>query len=112
LSLFRGREEIGLMTLIILAFGDGSATLTGLYFGGQPLPWNRRKSWTGTLCFVAIAAPIATLIYWAEARPAVPLATVALIATCTTAVCAVVESIPSRWNDNLRVGATAAIMGA
>jgi len=112
LSLFRGREEIGLMTLIILAFGDGSATLSGLWFGGQPLPWNPRKSWTGTLSFVGCATPLATLVYWSEARPTVPLATVAAIAACTTLVCAIVESLPSRWNDNLRVGATAAIMGA
>lgn len=112
LSLFRGHEEIGLLTLVVLAFGDGSATLGGLLFGGKPLPWNSRKSWTGTVCFVACAMPLATLAYWGEARPTVPLATAATIAGLTTVACAMIESLPSRWNDNLRVGTTAAILCA
>jgi phytol kinase len=112
LSLFRGHEEIGLLTLVVLAFGDGSATLGGLLFGGKPLPWNPRKSWTGTLCFVACATPLATLAYWGEARPVVPLTTACTIAGLTTVTCALIESLPSRWNDNLRVGTSAAILCA
>jgi len=111
LSLCRGREEIGLMTLVVLAWGDGSATLGGMLLGGRPLPWNPSKTWAGTLCFVACATPIAALVYWGEARPTVEFGSALLIALGTCAVSAVVESVPLRMNDNLRVGATAAILG-
>lgn len=51
LLLLPGEAEIGLAVLGILALGDGAATLGGLRLGGRRLPWNPRKSWTGTLCF-------------------------------------------------------------
>ena len=36
--------EWGLMILIVLAFGDGSATLGGLLIKSPKLPWNQKKS--------------------------------------------------------------------
>jgi phytol kinase len=111
LCIFRGREEIGVTTLAILAFGDGSATLGGLLMGGRPLPWNRRKSWAGSLCFVVFGAPLAMVIFWGEARPAVSWETAALIAAGATTAAAIAESLPVRINDNLRVGTTAALVG-
>jgi phytol kinase len=111
LGLCRGREEIGVMTLAILAFGDGSATLGGLLLGGAKLPWNQRKSWTGMACFIVCGTVMATLTYWGESRPGIPFATAALIAAGTTIPAAFMESLPVRINDNLRVGATAAVLG-
>jgi len=111
LTIFRGREEIGVMTLAILAFGDGFATLCGMKFGGQRLPWNPAKTWTGFACFLACGTPLATLIYWGEARPTVSLITAAVIAAVTTLTAAIMESLPFKLTDNLRVGATAAIIG-
>jgi phytol kinase len=112
LWLFRGREEIGVMTLAILAFGDGSATLGGLLFGRRGLPWNPRKSWTGSLCFVICGTVMASLVYWGEARPAVEITQVLLVTGGATLAAAIAESLPVRINDNLRVGVTAAVMGA
>jgi dolichol kinase len=112
LCICRGREEIGVMTLAILAFGDGSATLGGLTLGGPSLPWNRRKSWAGSLCFVVFGTLLATLAYWGEASPSISLGTSALIAGGATLAAALAESLPVRLNDNLRVGATAAVIGA
>jgi dolichol kinase len=111
LSLLRGWEEVGVMTLAVLAFGDGSATLMGLMCGGSPLPWNARKSWIGSLSFVLVGGVMATLVYWGEARPGVGWSLAALIGFTTALTAAVIESLPVRLNDNLRVGTTAALMG-
>jgi dolichol kinase len=112
LLLLPGRAELGVMTLAIVAVGDGSATLGGLYFGGRRLPWNGRKTFTGLVSFCVGGTVMATLVYWGEARPAVPLQTAFLCAAFSTAAAAIVESLPLPWNDNFRVGATAALVGA
>ncbi len=106
-----GRSELGLMTLGIMALGDGSAALGGLAFGGRRLPWNRRKTWTGLVCFVTVAAMMSTLYYWIEARPGVPFGVALAIAGTAAITGAIVESLPIRSHDNLRVGTTAALTG-
>jgi phytol kinase len=112
LCLFRGREEIGMMTLAILAFGDGSATLGGLTLGGRPLYWNPRKTVTGLSCFLIIGGLMATVVFWGEARPAITWTQAALIGGGTTLAAAIAESVRSRINDNLRVGVVSLIVGA
>lgn len=111
LSLLRGREEVGVMTLAILAFGDGSATLMGMLCRGRPLPWNPRKSWIGSLSFVLLGGFMGMLVYWGEARPVVSWSLAAAVAFSSAGVAALAESLPMRLNDNLRVGTAAAIMG-
>lgn len=110
LLLLPGEAEIGLSVLGILALGDGAATLGGLRLGGRRLPWNRRKSWTGVLCFCFGGAALATLLYWGEAVPRVSLLTAFLSVLPATLAAALVESLPLRSNDNLRVGATALVV--
>ncbi len=105
--LFPGQLEIGMAVLAIIAFGDGSATLGGLLLRGPVLPWNREKTWAGSLCFLLGGVPMAALFYWGEARPGVPW-DVALLCAGTAAVAsAIAESAYSRINDNIRVGVTA-----
>jgi dolichol kinase len=111
LLLFSGRAELGLMTLQILALGDGSATLGGLTLGGRRLPWNRNKTFSGLLCFTLVGSLAATYSFWGEVRPGVPVGTAFLICG-TAALCAgIVESLPIRSNDNLRVGTSALLVG-
>jgi dolichol kinase len=111
LVMFPGRAELGLMTLQIIALGDGSATLGGLMLGGQRLPWNRRKTFSGLLCFTVVGTLAATYSYWGEARPGIPILTAGLICGAAALCAAIVESLPIRSNDNLRVGLTALIVG-
>ena len=111
LLLLPGRAEIGLMTLQIIALGDGSATLGGLMLGGRKLPWNRRKTFSGLFCFAAVASIASTYSYWGEASPGVSVGTAFLICSITTLCAAVAESLPVRTNDNLRVGLTSVVMG-
>lgn len=111
LFLLPGRSELGLMTLGIMALGDGSAALGGLAWGRRRLPWNRRKTWMGLISFVVVATVMSTLYYWIEARPGVPFGVALLIAGVAALMAGIVESLPIRSHDNLRVGTTAALTG-
>ena len=111
LLLLPGRSELGLMTLGIMGLGDGSAALGGLAWGRRRLPWNRRKTWVGIISFVVVATVMSTLYYWIEARPGVPLGVALSIAGTAALMAAIVESLPIRSHDNLRVGTTAALTG-
>lgn len=111
LLLFPGRAEWGLMTLQILALGDGSATLGGLMIGGRRLPWNPKKTFAGLFCFTCVGAIAATYSLWNEANPGISIG-IAVAISATAALCAgIVESLPIRSNDNFRVGMTALVVG-
>src|SRR5262249_46189988 len=44
----------------VLAAGDSASNLAGRRLGkGNPLPWNRAKSWAGAVAFFAAALPVA-----------------------------------------------------
>jgi dolichol kinase len=123
LILFAPRVEVAFLVLGVLAFGDGSATLGGMLFGHKRLPWNPKKTIVGTACFLLIGTPLAAFLYgmetrnlWATAYPSLACATQPVafgvaftMAVVTTLAAAIAESLPSRTNDNLRVGVAAAI---
>lgn len=109
--LLPARAELAMMTLGIIAIGDGSATLGGLWFGGRNLPWNTRKTISGLLCFCICGTFVASIIYWGEARPGVSWQAAMLCASIATVAAAFVESLPLPWNDNFRVATTAALVG-
>ena len=111
LILLPGRSELGLMTLGVVAFGDGSAALGGKLFRGRRLPWNRRKTWAGLACFVLAGTLGASFNYWVDARPSVHYVTAFCIAGVAAVAGAIVESLPIRSHDNFRVGVTAALTG-
>ncbi len=108
--LFPGQLQIGMAVFAIIAFGDGSATLGGLLLKGPTLPWNRQKTWSGSLCFLLGGVPMAALYYWGESRPGVSWNVALLCAGTAAVVSAFVESVSSRINDNIRVGVTALLM--
>lgn len=106
--LFPAHVELGVVVLAILAFGDGAATTIGMIVGGPRLGWNQAKSWAGTLAFVLVSGPLAAFLYWHEANPTVPPATALTIGLSAAIAAAIAESLPSRINDNIRVGLAAA----
>src|SRR5438105_2876429 len=89
---------------VILAFGDGSATLAGLAMPIAKLPWNRDKSWGGFIAFILIGGAAAYGISRFFGSPA----TNAIVAAVL--VSAFVESLPLGLNDNITVPAAAAAM--
>ena len=116
LYLLPSQAEIGLTVLAILAFGDGSATLAGKLLGGPKLAWNSQKSWSGLIAFLVVGGSMASLVYWgetyfnAESQDPCP-GFLASVMCCSAVVLAsaIVESIPSKINDNIRVGITALV---
>lgn len=108
LLLFPGQLELAFLVLAVLAFGDGAATFGGGLLGGASLPWNQEKTVSGTVTFLLCGTLMGAVIYWGEANPAVAFSDALLIAGLTTSAAALAESLASRLNDNIRVGATAA----
>ncbi|WP_166819972.1 diacylglycerol/polyprenol kinase family protein [Thalassoroseus pseudoceratinae] len=110
--IFPQAAQIGMAVLGILAFGDGCATLGGQLFRGPRLPWNGDKSWSGFFSFIVMGTLVAALWYWGETWFNVEAAEyrqvsflTALAVTGSAAlVAAIAESLPSRLNDNIRVG--------
>ncbi len=109
LLLLPKHAELGMLVLCVLAFGDGMATTCGLLLRGPALPWNQAKSWAGTIAFVGFGGYLSSLAYWAESQPR---ASWPIALTCgfsAAVVAAFAESLPSRVNDNVRVGIAAAV---
>jgi dolichol kinase len=92
----------------ILALGDGSATLIGRHFKCRELPWNRHKTYVGSISFVIFGALGAyILLRWM--LPELD-ATAAMAAAAKTALlAAIVESLPLKVNDNVSVAVTSAV---
>ncbi len=95
--------EFTLIVLVILAFGDGFATLGGMLIGGPKLFWNRDKTWAGLLSFWTVGTLMATIVYHGELTD-VTWRTAVLFGAGVAACAAVAESLPLRFNDNFRVG--------
>ncbi len=107
---FPRRPDIAASAWGILACGDGMATLVGLRFGRHPLPWNREKTWEGSITFVVAGGGAAVLLAWwtSPAISPVPPAWFILAGPLLAAVtAALVESIPIRLEDNFSVPAIA-----
>ncbi len=99
--IFNWHLEIAAVAWVILAFGDGSATLIGRAMPIAPLPWNREKSLGGMLAFIfvgGIAAGITALLFHAPPLIAVAIATI---------ITAIAETLPLGLNDNITVPAVA-----
>ena len=109
--LLPGRSELAMMTLGILAFGDGSAVLGGKLLQGPRLPWNINKTWAGLGSFVVAGSMAAATYYWMEARPSVGFLMAMAIAAPAAILGAIAESLPIRSHDNFRVGIVAALTG-
>lgn len=106
---FPAAPELAAVVLVVLAFGDGSACVVGSQVGGRRLPWNRDKTWAGTAAFVVVGGALATLAYRGEADPDSAWLAALLCGGGAALVAAVVESLPVRLSDNVRVGFTAAV---
>src|SRR5215210_3680867 len=94
---FNWHIEMAAVGWVILAFGDGFATLIGRALPIAPLPWNRIKSWGGFLAFVVGAGAAGVGIAMFFGAPSFALVAAAVI------VAAIVESMPLGIDDNVSV---------
>jgi farnesol kinase len=110
LVVFPSHAEFAMVVVILIGLGDGFAYVCGKRFGRKKLPWNREKSWAGTIGFIVFSAPLASLAFWMEAQnPDVPYLLALSCCTIAAVAAALAESWPTELTDNLRVGLTAAI---
>jgi uncharacterized protein (TIGR00297 family) len=90
----------------ILAFGDGMAAIIGILWGRSKLPWNRRKSWAGSLAYWFFgAAGAAALLVWTLTFQGREIALPFLVTAAALAAlfAAALESQPQGLDDNLTV---------
>ncbi|MEA2463163.1 MAG: hypothetical protein QOJ98_910 [Acidobacteriota bacterium] len=100
---FRHHLHYAAIAWVMLAFGDGIATLAGKWMRIAPLPWNRDKSVGGLLAFVlAAAAGGIAVAYWLDYRAP-------FVVLLTAIVAAVVESLPLGVDDNVTVPFASAV---
>jgi uncharacterized protein (TIGR00297 family) len=109
--IFPNRLDIAAAAWAILAVGDGMATIAGRHLGWGAIPWNRNKSYAGTLALFICGGLAGSLAAW-WCRPNVtptPDMWFSLAAPLAAAlVAAFVETIPTRLDDNLSVPGSAA----
>ena len=110
---FPSRLDIVAVAWVILAVGDGTATLVGHQATtSRRLPWNPDKSVAGTTAFIVFAGIAAVALAW-WVRPSVtppPIAFTLLAPLAAAILAGFVESIPVKLDDNLSVPATAAVV--
>jgi uncharacterized protein (TIGR00297 family) len=99
---FNWHIEIAAIAWVILAFGDGVATIAGRRVPIAPLPWNRAKSWGGFLSFLAAGSAAAVGIALLYGAPPI------IVVLAAVLVSAIVESLPSGIDDNVTVPLAAA----
>src|ERR1051325_4601460 len=87
---------------VIMACGDGLATLIGRAVPLARLPWNGEKSLGGSIAFLIFGGVAALLMARLFDGPAFWAVAVAVVAA------AVAETVPLRLNDNVDVPAAAA----
>ena len=109
--IFPHRPDIAAAAWAILAVGDGMSTIVGRAIGGRPIPWNREKTWAGSIAFVVFGSLAGvTLAWWCRdaVNPPPPL-WFCVTAPITAALCAAAaESLPIRLDDNVSVPVAAA----
>lgn len=101
--LFRERLAFAAIAWVLLAAGDGVATLAGKAFPLARLPWNRDKSLGGFLGFLAFGYPAALAVaFWMGYREP-------LVVLWATLAAAIAESLATQIDDNLTVPFVSAV---
>ena len=90
IGLLRNNPLMIISLILILSLGDGLATLLGKRYGKYSLPWNRNKTFEGTIGFIIGGIPALLLLQ-------TPVTLIVLI------VSAFVESLPIKIDDNLTI---------
>ncbi len=107
-------SPIGIVALMLMCGGDGLADVFGRRWGSIKLPWNKEKSWAGTLGMLVGGWIFSVLILWIfissgvfTSHLYVYLPAISMISF----VGALVESLPLRDIDNITVTLSAVILG-
>lgn len=107
---FWNHLEVAAAVWGILAFGDGMASVVGMSVGRRNLPWNRRKSWAGSLAYWLFGtAGAALLLWWTVSHPLgtggrpIEVGFVVAVSALAALFAAALESLPQGLDDNIGV---------
>ncbi len=107
---FRDSLHIAASAWMILAVGDGMATLAGMTMGGRKLPWNSEKSVAGSLAFVAFGTLAALGAWLFVGADRITYFSPFVIVASAVFVAAIVESLPLNVDDNLTIPVASAFV--
>jgi hypothetical protein len=93
----------------VFTAGDGLSAIAGRVIRGPSLPWNRRKTWSGSLTFL-VAATTATLLLLRVDRASVGWVGAWVIAAAASLGGAAVESLDLPLDDNYSVIVVAGVV--
>lgn len=115
LTLFYWYETpIGITALMLMCGGDGLADILGRRFGKTPLPWNRRKSWIGSLGMLLGGWSLTLMIlavFTLAGKWVQPLSSLLPAISLISFGAALIESLPFQDIDNLTITLTALVLG-
>ena len=86
----------------VFTAGDGLSAIVGRALGGPTLPWNPRKTWTGSLTFL-VAAGAALSVVLRLAQSPLGWERILSLAFSASLAGAIVESLDVRLDDNYSV---------
>lgn len=106
-------SPIGMTALMLMCGGDGLADILGRHFGKAKLPWNRKKSWIGSLGMFFGGWLLALGIHAFYAMIGIfPIHPITLfIITFISLGCTIVETFPWQDVDNITVTLVAVLLG-
>ncbi len=107
-------NPVGIVALMMVCGGDGLAALVGKQYGKLKLPWNKKKSWVGSLgVFVGgwiLSAFVLAIFVAAGVFPS-PFGSYLTGITLVSLACTLVESLPFEDIDNITITLAALIIG-
>jgi phytol kinase len=112
--LFWLETPTGIVALMLVCGGDGMADIIGRRYGERKLPWNKKKSWMGSLWFFIGGWVLTMLVLWAFVQAGVfpgPPNAYLLAVTLVALAATLVESISPKDIDNLTIALTALLVG-
>src|SRR5208337_3351984 len=100
--LYRNHLHIAAAAWTIMALGDGMATVLGEALRGSALPWNRQKTWPGSISF-AVAGTVGAYLLTRWIAPEIAPHRTLMVCAAASLLGAVFESLPILLDDNVTV---------
>jgi len=107
-------SPVGIVALMLVCGGDGLAALMGRRYGKIKLPWNKNKSWAGSLgVFLGgwVLSAFILVVFAAAGVFQAPFTSYLRGITLVSLAGALVESLPLEDVDNLTVTLAALVLG-
>jgi phytol kinase len=112
--LFWYENPIGITALMLMCGGDGLADIVGRRYGIKKLPWNKYKSWAGSLTMFFGGWITTFIIIWIFVTAGIfpgSMTSFILSITIIAIGCTITESLPFKDIDNVTITLTAIALG-